>query len=110
RTEVVDNAFERLNLGGELAGGCAIAGVFDLKQRVGAAKLIDFDSGAPPRPQPDQHRHHHYAEHGGDGRAQTDGNAAKDAARTVSNNDGVAPCAHALTTMPAGFRETRKGS
>ena len=53
RAQIVDDAFERLDLRGQLAGGDAVAAVLDLERRVGGSQLIDFASArstCAPRP------------------------------------------------------------
>ena len=61
RAEVVDDAFERLNLRGQLAGRRAVAAVLDLEQRVGGAELLDLGAGAPLGAKADQNRQHQHA-------------------------------------------------
>jgi hypothetical protein len=83
-------------LRGQLAGRGTEAGVLDLQHCVRGAELIDFEARAPPGAQADQNRHHHDAAHGPDRRPQVDRQAAKNAGRTIRNQNGIAPRAHTL--------------
>ena len=107
RAEVVDDAFERLNLRCQLTGGGAEVCVFDLEHRIRRPKLIDFCRRAPARAEADQNGDHHHAANGRDRRPQIYRQAAKHAARTVSHKYAITPRAHTLvigSSLP-----TRKG-
>ena len=56
RAEVVQDVFERLNLGGQLAGRRTEVAVFDLERGVRGPQVLELLTGAPLGAQADQHR------------------------------------------------------
>ena len=56
RAEVVDHVLERLNLRGQLAGGCAEVAVLDLECVRGELQLTQLEARTPLRAEADEHR------------------------------------------------------
>src|SRR4029077_4148627 len=83
--EFVDHTLERLNLCRELAGGLAIIPVFDLECSVRRQKLVPLDAGTPSSTETNEQRQPENRQGRHRGGAQTNRQAANNAAGTIGN-------------------------
>src|SRR5207253_9150644 len=114
--EVVDHAFERLNLRRQRAGRGTIAAVLFLQARVRGTHAVELHSSAPARAEADEHGQYQDAHHRDDSGTQTNRDAADYATRAISDDNRVASAWHHLQVKPSGtamavgsFRRGRKG-
>ena len=95
RAEIVDDAFERLNLRRSARrsprGSCRSRPAAGSSAR---ASCVDLGPGAPLGAEAHQDRQRQDAEHDGQRRTQADRDPADDAARAVSNQHRVTSGAH----------------
>jgi hypothetical protein len=97
--QIVDDALERLDLRGQLAGGDTIAAVLDFQHRVGGSQLIDFTPRAPTRAEAYQYRQHQDERDRAGERTQADSAAAYHATGTVGDDNRVTACSHRAPSL-----------
>jgi hypothetical protein len=99
--EIVDHAFERLDLRGELAGRGAVAGVLDFERGVFYPELVDGVLRLPVRAQAHQDRQRGQPRADEDGRAQADRESAHQSRGSVGDNHRVAARTHSIQVPPS---------